>query len=70
MPTSGEKTAEQAKTASLIFKQIRRRDNAQYLGRMPVFEVPKGLSCHLEALLSELDRAEEEELKPSGRSEH
>lgn len=70
MPTSGEKTAEQAKTASLIFKQIRRRDNAHFLGRLPVFEVPKGLPCHLEALLGELDRAENEEGEPSVHSEH
>jgi len=60
MPTSGQKTAEQAKTAGLIYKQIRRRDNAQFLGRMPVFEVPSVTPWQLEALLSELDKAEKE----------
>jgi len=69
MPTCGHKTAGQAKTADLIYKQIRRRDNAQFLGRMPFFEVPSVTPWRLEALLSELDKAEKE-AKPGGYRGH
>lgn len=69
MPTSGKRTAERAETAGLIYKQIRRRENPLFLGRMPAFEVPTETPCQLTSLLGELEKAEQD-AKSGGRSGH
>ena len=58
MPKSGKKTAEQAKTAGFINRQIRRPENAQFLCRVPGFEIPSDMPSQLKNLLSRLNEAE------------
>lgn len=54
--------------SDLIRKEIGRGDNPTHLAHLPIFAPQRGLPARLQALLAELDRAEDETAQGAWRA--